>query len=59
MIGSERQTKTKSGKRTALLEDLADAMVTHEIFSDNVSRDDSERVIQKALFLRLEKSRGH
>jgi hypothetical protein len=48
----------KSEKRTKLLNDIIEAMVSHEIFSDNVKRKDDEATIQKALFLRLEKGKA-
>lgn len=47
----------KSTKRTQLLNAIVDNLTSHEIFSDNVKRDkDTEKAIQKSLFLRLEKS---
>ena len=48
---------TKSIKRTALIDSLANELIDHELFSDNVKRDrDTEKQIQKSLFLRMEKT---
>jgi hypothetical protein len=56
MENSERLTTTKSERRVRLINELSDGLTSHEIFSDNVKRKkDKESVIQKALFLRLEK----
>ena len=56
MENSERLTNTKSEKRTQLIHDISEGLISHEIFSDNVRRKkDKEAQIQKALFLRLEK----
>lgn len=48
----------KSEQRTKLLNDIIEAMASHELFSDNVARKDSESTIQKTLFLRLERGKA-
>lgn len=48
----------KTDSRTKLLNDIIEAMETHELFSDNVARKDDEAAIQKTLFLRLEKGKA-
>ena len=47
----------KTEQRVNLINALAESMRSHELFSDNVARKDSEGHIQKTLFLRLEKGK--